>query len=404
MALNPHLGPTAFVRFRTQAAFEFRLSVFEESCRQRPDGSKEYLTRNRVLLPQIRAAGDTVRVMADNARLPVLPARRWQRDYGRQRVMFVLPSDALGDCVGVVLFLRAFRRRFPQARVTVANTGAATDLFAAEPGVEVLPLLISAKALDAHHPIIDLGEVDGWDAVTTQPVDVEGALLQRFGLDAEDVPVRPVPPSPRVAILPLASSPLRSLPPALVAALAQGVTGRASAVSVVLNAYQGVAAAYEQALRPLLPPGCAVVPGFPTTKGLLDFLAGQDFLVAADSGPAHLAKLSGLPGLAIYTSADGAVLQGRHRNLARWQSPFAGPHCAAPCGLAKLRATADGRVGCMGSLGGTLDDLPVLPNEAQPHVAARLVLEQPVPCVADLAARADQVVAAVLDHLRPMAG
>lgn len=386
-----HLGPTAFVRFRTKVAFDFRLSTCEESCRQRPDGSKEYYTRNKVLLPQIRAAGEAVRVVAEKARLPSLPVTRWQRDYGRQRVLFVLPSDALGDCVGVVLFLRAFRQRFPAAQVTVANTGAASDLFTAEAGLRVLPLLLPSNELDAHYPVIDLGEVDGWDSVTTQPVDVESVLLQRFGLEPAAVPLRrPAGPAACVALLPLASSPLRTLPPALTAALARALASHGQ-VRVMLNAYQGVAAAYGAVLREMLPPEIEVLPGFPTTRGLLDFLAGQDFLVAADSGPAHLSKLSGLPGLALYTSADGRVLQGRHRNLQCWQSPYRGPHCAAPCGLAKLRADGQGRVGCMGSLGVRLEDLPGLPNEAQPDLAGRLILAEPVPCVAELLRREDEI-------------
>lgn len=401
--MKAHLGPTTFTRFRTKETFDFRLSAFAESCRQRDDGSKDYYTRNAVLLRQINAAGEAVRIMGEAVRLPCLPASRWQRDYGRQRVLFVLPSDALGDCVGVVLFLRAFRRKFPAASVTVANTGAASDLFAAEPGLAVLPLLISSKMLDNHHPIIDLGEAEGWTLVTTKPVDVETVLLDQFGLDPEPVPVRPIPAVPRLAILPLSSSPLRTLPPAVVGAVAQALQPLGQ-LSVVLNAYQQVAAAYGQDMAPRLPKDATVLPGFATTRGLMDFLGQQDFIVTADSGPAHMAKLTGLAGLAIYTTVDGKTLQGHHRNLERWQVAYSGPYCSAPCGLAKLRSTADGRVGCMGSLGLSLAELPNLPNEAQPHLANRLVLEQPVPCVADLAAQADQVAVAALAALASVAG
>lgn len=398
--MSKHLGPTAFTRFRAEAPFDFKLSQFQAEFRQRSDGSRDYFTRNPVLLhQQVRAAGAPVRVMAEGVRLACLPAARWQRDYGRQRVLFVLPSDALGDCVGVVLFLRAFRRRFPEAAITVANTGAATDIFGAEAGVRVLPLVISGLELERHHPVIDLGEVEGWDAVTTQPVDVETRLLQRFGLDPVDIQPSERRDGPRrFAILPMASSPLRTLPPATAAALA-GALGDEGGVTLLLNGYQGLAAAYNQMLLPLLPEGVEVLPGFASTRGLLDFLAGQDFVVAADSGPAHLTKLFGTPGVAIYSSASGEVLQGRHRNLERWQVAFEGPHCVAPCGLAKLRAAADGRVGCMGSLGLRLAELPNLPPEARPDIAKRLTLDTPVPCIAELGrqqAALGQFVAAAL--------
>lgn len=379
-----HRGPSVFTKFRTELPFNLHLSVTDPAFRQGPDGSRAYYTRNRVVQQQIRQAGDGIRILADNTRFATLPPSQWRRDYGRQKVMFVLPSEALGDCVGAVLFLRAFRLRFPQATVTIANTGAATDIFGREPGLRVLPLVISEKELEAHFPIIDLGDVDGWDTVTTQPVDMELVLLDRFGLEPAPLPPRRPPSAPpAIAILPLASSPLRTLPPMAVAAMAVALAERGT-VSVMLNAYQGIKQGYERMLRPLLPDAIRILPGTRTTGELMDFLAAQDFLVAADSGPAHLSKLTGLPGLAIYTSASGAVLQGRHRNLERWQSPFAGPHCQAPCGLAKLRQDGGGRVGCMGSLGLPLADLPHLVTASAPEEAERLVLEAPVPCVAQL--------------------
>lgn len=397
--MSPHRGPTAFVKFRADAPFSFHISATEARHRQGGDGSRAYYTRSRLVLQQVRQAGPAARVVAESAHFRTLPAERWARDYGRQKVMFVLPSEALGDCVGVVLFLRAFRRRFPEAGVTIANTGGASDLFGREPGVRVLPLVVSEKELDGHFPIIDLGEVDGWDTVTTQPVDVETTLLLRFGLEPVEVPPRPLSAGrPAVAILPMASSPLRTLPPQVAAAAATTLCEKAD-VTVVLNAYQGLKPAYERRLVPLLPKDVRVSPGFPTTAGLLDFLAAQDFVVTADSGPAHLSKLFGTRGLAVYTSASGTVLQGRHGNLGLWQVEYAGRHCAAPCGLAKLRATADGRVGCMGSLNLPVEDLPNLVGETQPALAERLTLDEFVPCVARLVEERDSVAQAAMGRL-----
>ena len=77
----------------------------------------------------------------------------------------------------------------------------------------------------------------------------------------------------------------------------------------------------------------------------------------ADSGPAHMAKRFAIPGVAVYTSAPPEALRGRFTNLAAWSVPFQGPHCLAPCGLAKLRQAADGTVGCMDPLVMALDEL-----------------------------------------------
>jgi hypothetical protein len=110
---------------------------------------------------------------------------------------------------------------------------------------------------------------------------------------------------------------------------------------------------------------------------------GFDYAVFADSGPAHIAKLFGTPGVAIYTSAPSQVLKGRFRNLTAYDTPYSGRHCQAPCGLAKVRQAADGRIGCMGSLQVPLADLPSVPRSADPKAVQRLI-ENPVPCVAAL--------------------
>jgi ADP-heptose:LPS heptosyltransferase len=396
-----HLGRSAFLRFKTKLAFEFALPTFDPDHRQGADGSRDYLTRNSMLRQQVLQGvqAGQVKLVEDGARLPCLPMEAWATtDFSGKRVLFILPSQALGDCVGIALFLRSFRRRWPGVTVAVANSGSATDIFAAEKGVQLFPLLLSEKQLRRFPLVIDLGDMDGWNAIATSPVEAETVLLARFAIDPDPLigtDGRPLPERPRFAILPLASSPLRTLPPGLTVAVARALAPKGE-VSVLLNAYQGQSRFYQPAIAADLPGGVAVLPGFRTVGELLRFVAAQDYLVTADSGPAHLSKLFATPGTAIYTSAGAEVLQGRFRNLATWQTRFDGPHCTAPCGLARLRVAADGRVGCMGSLGLALAELPGLPVDADPALTEKLVLRAPVPCVAALADQAEAVVAAVL--------
>ena len=182
----------------------------------------------------------------------------------------------------------------------------------------------------------------------------------------------------------MASSPLRTLPPKLVSEITAMLAKRDCDITLVLNAYQGVMKAYKAALGPLAGNSIRVVDGFKTIGDLVSFVAQQDYLVVADSGPAHISKLFQTPGTGIYSSADAKTLQGRHTNLRAWQSDFTGPHCSAPCGLAKLRATPDGKIGCMGSLDLPISALPGTPEKSDPELARALVTNKPVPCVSKL--------------------
>jgi hypothetical protein len=148
-----------------------------------------------------------------------------------------------------------------------------------------------------------------------------------------------------------------------------------------------------------VPAGVTLVEKFPSIGALLRAIAAFDYAVFADSGPAHMTKLFATPGVAVYTSAPPDVLQGRFRNLVPWTVPFVGPHCAAPCGLAKLRMTAEGKVGCMGSLRVPVERLPQVARAADPAAVERLFLSEPVPCVGHLATLGDTVAAVVANDL-----
>src|SRR5690606_20071048 len=121
-------------------------------------------------------------------------------------------------------------------------------------------------------------------------------------------------------------SPLRTLPPAVTLALTRRLAAYGQ-VTLCLNRLQHQGALYAGAIAGRLDPAVKVVPGFGSIAELLRAIDGFDYAVLADSGPAHMTKLFGVPGVAVYTSAPGAVLQGRFRNLRRWEVDYEGPHC-----------------------------------------------------------------------------
>ncbi|UUX49331.1 lipopolysaccharide heptosyltransferase family protein [Nisaea acidiphila] len=390
---------TRLVRFETRQPFSLALPNYDPALTHSNDGSLVYFTANRLLERQLGSAGEAVRIVTAKGRIPVLAPWDWPRAAEAGRVLFLLPSTALGDCVEAALFLRAFRQAHPAIEVTVANTGDATDIFGREEGLRVLPLLNSERELERQDAVIDIGQVSGWGNTATDPVYLEDALLQAFGLEPAVASLNRDREATRIGILPLTSSPLRTLPPDLCIALAEAF-GPERVVTVALNSYQKVSAAYERTCRARLGTAVQIIPGFPTVGDLMDFLASCDFVVTGDSGPAHVTKLLGTSGLAVFTTVSGERRLGRHKNLDSYQVAYRGAHCSTPCGLAKVRETREGRIGCMGSLGCSLKDLKNVPSGPNADAVEELIFNDPVPCIAQLSRETEAVVARALELSR----
>ncbi len=384
-----HPSRKKFTRFSSKLPFQFGLPNVSPGLTQASDGSPTYLTRTTSLLrQQVLIHAPSVKIISDTVQPDVLTRDAWaDTGFDRKRVLFLIPDDAIGDCVGMVLFLRAFMVKYPGAKIAALNSGSASDIFATLPDITVFQLFISAKRLRTFDYLIDFSEMVGWKDIATMPVNPEEALCEAFG-------IAPIPlasgrsskqlPGMKIGILPMASSPLRTLPPALVRETTEILAQTGFEVTLILNAYQGVMKKYKDTIGSFKTPNIRIIDGFKTIGNLVSFIREQDYVVLADSGPAHITKLFQTPGIGIYTSASARILQGRHQNLHLWQSSYKGDFCEAPCGLAKLRATASGKIGCMGSLSVPISELNNLPNNSDKALAERLVTENPVPCVADL--------------------
>lgn len=403
MPRKPHPSRKTFTRFSSRLPFQFGLPNVSPSLGQASDDSPVYFTRATSLLRrQILANASGVKIKSDSYRMQVVPRDGWRElDLTNKSVLFLIPDDALGDCVGMTLFLRALKLRFAGVGIGVLNSGSASDIFALIPDIEIFQLFMSSKQFARFDHVIDLSEMEGWKDIATMPVNPEEALCEAFGIDP--CPLSERKPAAkagmRIGIVPMASSPLRTLPPKLVQTITETLSKQDVHITIVLNAYQGVMKAYKSTLGDWSGENIELVDGFKTIGDLVQFVGEQDYLIAADSGPAHISKLFQTPGFGIYSSASAATLQGRHRNLKTWQSSFKGPYCSAPCGLAKLRATTDGKTGCMGSLNVPIEELNQLPGNSDLALASSLVTHQPVPCVAQLVNDDAMIVASILDDL-----
>ncbi|BBK45313.1 hypothetical protein STVA_53330 [Allostella vacuolata] len=392
---------TPLVSFRPATPFRFHQAGTDADTAQAGRaGEVCYTTLAQFSRNVLARHPQQFRLDGSGTALPCLPREAWAGfDFGGKRALFLLPSQALGSNVCTLLFLAALRNRFRMRGIGVFCAGSAADIYRTDPAIEVFTLWVGARDLKRFDVVVDLGHLESRRDIDIWPVDMEGELLEAFGgiAPAPGYPAaaRPLPADrpARIALMPLSSTPMRTLPPVVTLALAASLSDR-GAVTVCLNDNQQQGRLYRRALA--LPETIPVIDVYPSVGGLLRGLAGFDYAVLADSGPAHMTKLFATPGVAIYTSAPPHVLQGRFHNLTPWTVPFVGPDCSAPCGLAKLRISSDGKVGCMGSLRLPLERLPRVAQAADPEAVERLLLREQIPCVAHLARLAPRVVDFVL--------
>ena len=398
------LTRTQILAFSGQQPFQFKQDNVSTHPGQRGrPGERCYTTIDAFARSGVLANPRQFTVLEHPCRLPCLPRENWaQHDFGGKRVLFLLPSQALGSNVSTLLFLAAFVERHRPKSVGVFCAGAATDIYLTDRTVQVHPLWLAHRDLEQADILVDLGQLEARRHVDIWPVDMEGDLLEAFGLSASrrypaGARALPVNRRLRIGILPLASSPLRTVPISTSLALAHALV-REGDVTLCLNKHQRQGRLYKEGVLGKLPDRITVSDGFPTIGGLLRAVRDFDYIVCADSGPAHMSKLFATPGVAIYTSAPGDILQGRFVNLARWTVPYVGRLCRAPCGLAKVREAVDGRIGCMESLGLPLEALPSTVRGRRDAELDRLMLD-PVPCVSQLAAEPGDLVEFTLADL-----
>lgn len=396
---------TPLLLFEAQAPFRFRQPDAAPAAEQKGRAGARYLTSSTPFVNQIVLREPArFRILAERAQIACLPRADWAKAAFEDRsVLFLLPSQMLGSNVATMLFVDAFIAAKCPKRVGVFCARSSTDIYLRDRRIATYPLWLPEAELAGWDMVVDLGHLETRRDIDLWPVEMEGELNEAFGQPATTTryPSEARPPAkrarPSFGILPLASSPLRTLPPSVTLALAEALAPRGE-VTVSLNRFQRQGQLQAEALKGSLPKGVRIVDGFATIGELLRAVERFDYGIYADSGPAHMTKLCAAPGTAVYAPAPGEVLQGRFRNLALYQVPFQGPHCATPCGLAKLRKARDGRIGCMGSLGLPLVDLPDLPGTRDAAIVDRLH-DQPVPCIATLAADPKPLVDFVLSDL-----
>ena len=393
---------TRFLPFRARTSFRFETPNASQHARQAGKAGTVYLTNIGQFTRQALVGSKHFELAQSAITLPCLPVEQWAAaDFRDKTLLVLLPTQALGDCTQALMALHALHEARRPKSITVACAGAAYDIFATNPFLTVRPLWFAKAEADRADYVLDLGQMLAGHDIDLWPVDFEGAMLEAFAVPPSstyDAQGRPLPTGRplEIGLFPLASSPLRTLPVAVVRHLAEVLTGRGN-LTVSLNIWQEQGKLMQQQLQ-ALGRGIRILESHPSIGDIVQSIARLDYAVFADSGPAHMAKLSATPGVAVYTSAPSHVLQGRFRNLAAYDVEYSGAYCSAPCGLAKVRQARSGDIGCMGSLELPLEDLPETP-QARSDAAVRQLIADPVPCVKALAEQRERLGAFIANDI-----
>jgi len=349
------------------------------------------LTRDEGLLDLLKADyGDVVEI--DERRQffdRAAPVSSWpQLKSFKGRVLVVMPSNAIGDCAMVLCALAAVKDAAPDLELGVAFVGRSHPVFPWDPDIRVHPYVLHENELKQYQGLVDLYNFKAWGGQAYTPFDFEGELLKAFA----------VPPSPRIAgkgrpprdpnnpvirVFPLASSPVRNLPPAATAALARAAAD-VGQVEIVLSPYQPETDRYIAALKDELPAGVGITTDIRRTRDLIKKVAETDYGIFTDSGPCHIAKLYDVMGFAVFTTIPAELRVGRYHNIRVWQARYSGRHCTAPCGLSMLLRTPSGKRGCWETLGPEHGGYRVSKVVGDRDECFGFTFVNPVPCVATL--------------------
>jgi hypothetical protein len=394
---------TKYLTFRPRQDFVIDVPGSGTCPRQSLAAGSQAFVRNDVLRHQLRTLWrDQVELLSEQRAIEVRPLRSLRSARGRS-VLFLLPSDGLGDCILYAGAIRQVIRAYRPGRLAVAFPGRSTDVFAhLGMAAEIYPLLLPHRALLGRDLVVDFEtDIPALRHGGLEMIAIDALILEHLGLPTGyRWPHRRAPRAVRrVAIFPQSSSSIRTLPPALTAFLVGELRARGFAVEVMVEPRFRQGRLYRERLAAMLGPDAPIVDNLATVDRLLGFIRDIDYGIFCDSGPAHLSKMFDLPGFGIYTTVAADVVQGGFDNLARWSADYEGDWCRAPCGLVKLMRTADGdRYGCMDSLGRRRAEL-ILPFRVPDAEVERFLLAEPVGCVASLVRDKEAILARLLEHL-----
>ena len=189
---------TPMLEFTAAADFRFNQHNASAAAAQTGRAGDRFLTTSQQFADQALSPNPRqFRITKPSASLKCVAPTAWRdAKVSGRRVLFLLPSQALGNNVATLLFLQAFAEQRRPRAVGVFCARAAADIYLTSDLVRVYTIWIARRDLKKWDMVIDLGQLESRRNIDIWPVDMEAELNQAFGL----VPTETYPSSGRPLI------------------------------------------------------------------------------------------------------------------------------------------------------------------------------------------------------------
>src|SRR5690606_10744309 len=150
---------TRFLAFAARQPFSFRQG---NAAMAQRGAAATHLTSSDLFLRQMIAKHpEQFRVLDTQAQLPCVAPEDWRRlDLEGKRLLFLLPSQALGGNVATILAIAALQEHRKPGGIGVACTKSTTDLYRLLRNVVIHPYWIAAADAERYDYVVDLGHIE----------------------------------------------------------------------------------------------------------------------------------------------------------------------------------------------------------------------------------------------------
>ena len=143
------MSHTRLAEFVANVDFNFQFPNASAAAEQAGRAGERCLTNLDTFVDQVVVRHPyRFRMIGEAQQIKCLPPELWpSHDFSGKRVLFLLPSHALGDNVPILTFIHALNEKFGMGDVGVFCTGPTHDIYLTSDLVTAYPIWISKEEL-----------------------------------------------------------------------------------------------------------------------------------------------------------------------------------------------------------------------------------------------------------------